>query len=331
MNVPKGFELIDCPSCHSREFSLAQKGRDWDSPASPEFHVVRCNACGLAYLNPRPTVEHLRTYYPDHYAPYQKQKGEIERKSKIVTTARLFVMRNAYARPDLRPQGAMKMLAHLFSLFKSAKSAGEATAYFGNGRFLDFGCGSGTFLRRMRAMGWTGVGIDFGDAPVQRVRESGIEAHVGTLPSPDLQPASFDLITMRHSLEHVGDPRSVLVAARDLLVPGGVLEIRVPNFAGWEIEHFGSAANMLDLPRHLIHFEEPSLRKMLTDCGYVNIEVEHRCRPGSLKKSAKRLNRATATKLDRRLAKSTMYCRWIARKCEQRRAGNELIMTARKA
>ena len=32
-----------------------------------EWSVVRCTSCGLGYLNPRPTVEEIRRYYPEAY------------------------------------------------------------------------------------------------------------------------------------------------------------------------------------------------------------------------------------------------------------------------
>jgi len=40
------------------------------------------------------------------------------------------------------------------------------------------------------------------------------------------RPASFELVHARNSLDHCADPLRVLLAARDLLVPGGLLYIR---------------------------------------------------------------------------------------------------------
>jgi len=294
------------------------------------MQVVRCGECGLNYLNPRPTADHLLTYYSQDYAPHGNQRGEVKRRWKLVTLARLLVMKNAYGRPDLRPRGAKKIWATMMSWCKSARSCGEAIEYFGNGRLLDFGCGSGTFLRRMREMGWDGTGIDFSEAAVSRVKESGIPAYIGSLPCEALQRRTFDLITMRHVLEHVADPRAVLRAALDLLSPGGELRIQSPNFASWEIEHFGDAANMLDLPRHLIHWDAPTLRRMLQECGYEDVEVRPSCRAGSLRKSARRMDATAASPQDRLMAKSTLYCKWVAQRCERQGRGNELIARATK-
>src|SRR5947207_1994127 len=35
-----------------------------------QFAVVRCQGCGLMRTNPRPTLEAMKAYYPDHYGPY---------------------------------------------------------------------------------------------------------------------------------------------------------------------------------------------------------------------------------------------------------------------
>src|SRR5512134_1518932 len=40
-----------------------------------EFPVVRCRRCGLVYLNPQPSAEELRRYYPEAYSPYQDDDG----------------------------------------------------------------------------------------------------------------------------------------------------------------------------------------------------------------------------------------------------------------
>src|SRR5205807_10331969 len=73
----------------------------------------------------------------------------------------------------------------------------------GQGRLLDFGCGSGSFLLRMRRQGWKVTGLDASEAVVDRLRRQlGLHALCGSLPHPALADASFDVITMWQSLEH---------------------------------------------------------------------------------------------------------------------------------
>jgi predicted SAM-dependent methyltransferase len=48
-------------------------------------------------------------------------------------------------------------------------------------------------------------------------------------PTAQFPPASVDRILISHVLEHLRDPYRTLKQAHDILKPGGVLEIRVPN------------------------------------------------------------------------------------------------------
>ena len=134
----------------------------------------------------------------------------------------------------------------------------------GEGRLLDFGCGSGSYLWRMHRQGWKVIGVDPSAAAVDYVRhELGLPALVGSLPHEDLHDGYFDVITMWQSLEHVHWPMEVLRAARRLLAPGGKLIVAVPNIDSLPFRWFGQTWIGLDLPRHLSHFAPSTLTHML--------------------------------------------------------------------
>src|SRR5207249_8143111 len=58
----------------------------------------------------------------------------------------------------------------------------------GAGKLLDFGCGSGTFLERMRRQGWEVTGLDVSSQAVTHARSHlGLRALQGTLPHPQLR------------------------------------------------------------------------------------------------------------------------------------------------
>jgi 2-polyprenyl-3-methyl-5-hydroxy-6-metoxy-1,4-benzoquinol methylase len=329
--LPEGFELIACPGCEGREFTHLYSGRDWILPSDDTLSVVRCNQCGLAYTNPRPRLDRLGKYYPEQYHAHQAGRGDIDRGNALSSFGRMLILRRAHARPDLKPAWwGWGPTAAILSLFHPAREIGFAISYFGDGRLLDFGCGSGTFLRRMDALGWDVTGLDFSQAAVDAVRASGIKAFAGTLPHPELKPASFDLITMRHSLEHVPDPQPVLQAAFDLLVPGGMLEIQVPNYGSWEIEHYKDAAHTLDLPRHLLHWETKTLGDILARFGFAEIDIHQECRASWLQKSAKKQERYTPDATDKQMAADRRSARVVAKRLEKEGRGNELFATAKR-
>jgi 2-polyprenyl-3-methyl-5-hydroxy-6-metoxy-1,4-benzoquinol methylase len=141
--------------------------------------------------------------------------------------------------------------------------------WHGKGRLLDFGCGGGSFLERMDRQGWQVTGVDISPLAVERIRSKlGLHALLGSLPHEALEPGSFDVITMWHSLEHAHEPLTVLREARRLLTPRGRLLVAVPNIASLPFRWFGPAWYGLDLPRHLTHFSPTTLGAMLVRAGF---------------------------------------------------------------
>lgn len=101
------------------------------------------------------------------------------------------------------------------------------------GRLLDVGAGDGQLVRTALARGWQAEGTDISSAAVEIVRQRyGLIVHHGEVERLGLPAAAFDAVVMSHVFEHVRDPGSTLAAVRELLVPGGLLRIEVPNLAG---------------------------------------------------------------------------------------------------
>jgi 2-polyprenyl-3-methyl-5-hydroxy-6-metoxy-1,4-benzoquinol methylase len=103
------------------------------------------------------------------------------------------------------------------------------------GRVLDLGCGTGHLGAALRERGHLVVGVDVNDSREAKERldvfvvgdvEHGVPATVH-------EHGPFDTIVAADMLEHVRDPDGVLVELRDLLAPGGLLVVSVPNFAHW--------------------------------------------------------------------------------------------------
>jgi SAM-dependent methyltransferase len=182
----------------------------------------------------------------------------------------------------------------------------------------------------MHALGWNVTGIDFSESAVKAVRDSGLHAIHGSLPHPELENQRFDLITMRQSLEHLPDPRTVLSAIRQLLEPDGLLLIQVPNFASWEIDYFQEASPSLDLPRHLLHLTPETLRDLVARCGFAVQSVRQISRGGGLRKSLKLINRREKRMTDF-LFRSKLFCRLAAKRAERLGRGNELTAIAKRS
>jgi SAM-dependent methyltransferase len=140
----------------------------------------------------------------------------------------------------------------------------------GSRRLLDLGCGDGSFLLAVKTLGWQGCGTEI---KPDAARAVGFDVRTGIeqFESGD----RFDCITLWHSLEHLRDPRTTLFRAHDLLLPGGALLIAVPDNGGWQARLFGRHWLHLDVPRHLFHFDRPSLKQLLEMTGFEIVRQWH--------------------------------------------------------
>jgi len=258
--APVTWEEPDCPLCGGKQRRAVLEAPD-PHPGGPGlwFAVVECGDCGLHYTCPRPDEASIAAFYPMDYRPHRSRGREFARPNAPLAWLR--------GRPCVERR---------------------TLPWHGHGRLLDFGCGGGSFLDRMHRQGWSVTGVDVAPAAIEMVKSAvGVRALQGTLPHPDLEPASFDVITMWHSLEHAHRPLSVLRAARQLLAPSGKLLIAVPNLAGWPFRWFGPSWFGLDLPRHLCHFTPTTLKLMLAEAGFPGAAVRMIRHSDWLRSSAK--------------------------------------------
>ena len=101
------------------------------------------------------------------------------------------------------------------------------------GRFIDFGCGSGSLLMGARALGWSAVGVEFQPDVVRKVSaETNCKVHLGLagLQSEGCPPA--DVIHLGDVVEHLTTADAVLLELVALLAPGGWLVSQGPLEAG---------------------------------------------------------------------------------------------------
>jgi SAM-dependent methyltransferase len=326
--IPQGFELVPCPNCGSEQFATAREGRDWVLDPARTITIVKCATCGLHFTNPRPDEAHLLAYYSADYQPYNRH--EKKDRSGLAQALRDTILRWAHGSPSKKPGAFGTALAKLVTSIQPVENFGFGVPWHGQGRILDFGCASGRFIARMQSLGWDATGIDFTEDSVAPAREQGLKVVCGTLPHPDLATGSFDVVTLRAALEHVHSPVGTLREVHRLLAPGGKVVIQVPNYDCWELDYFGDAAQILNLPRHLTHFTGATLADTLTRAGYTNVHVEQKSRANWLRISLKQVERrGKPMPLDQKL-KSSKFCKQIAKQALKDGKGNELVATAEK-
>jgi SAM-dependent methyltransferase len=132
------------------------------------------------------------------------------------------------------------------------------------GTVLDVGAGDGVLLDALRARGRRAIGLE-------RVST---RPDVHALDLDDLDER-FGAIVFWHSLEHLTAPSRALQRAAELLLPGGVMVIALPNAGSLQAKVFGDDWLALDLPRHLVHLPANALLARLTELGLQVERVSH--------------------------------------------------------
>jgi ubiquinone/menaquinone biosynthesis C-methylase UbiE len=240
-----------CILCNSSERRLVCSGTDRDSTLDNRvYYLYQCCVCGLVYLSPRPdTPEEIAKIYPSTYESY-------------VTKRRFFamMMRKIAWRPEI------------------AEIIGRTSP---SSNIIEIGASTGEFLHELRKNGrkfLTGVDINSEIAKIAKDRYN-LNFLVGQLENLNLPARSFDMVIMRHVLEHLPDPVLTMKTVANILKPEGYCIITVPNIDSYTSRIFGSDWYGYQIPRHFFLFPQHTLTRILEIAGLHIERVIHSAAP----------------------------------------------------
>jgi SAM-dependent methyltransferase len=218
------------------------------------YRIAVCADCGLWYVNPQPTPQELR----DFYAGYDDGEQWRAREEHFNRGVRRAILRS-------KPSG----------------------------RVLDIGCGSGNFLRCMKEAGFSAFGIEPSESGSDFAREEhGIEIYRGMIEEyfASRSTRQFDVVTLLNVLEHLSEPSRTLAQVRQILAPGGVLAVVVPDARfhdllgrlrralGLPNPYWLEQSSVLSgfkLPDHLCSFQPRTIASLLENCGFRLIALQN--------------------------------------------------------
>jgi SAM-dependent methyltransferase len=208
------------------------------------FRIVRCRACGLVSVSPRPPAERLLAWYAD----YHTRGGANE------------------ASWDRLMGGVFRESAEILCASRDGS---------GRRRLLDVGCGFGGFVAAMRERGWDAEGLDPSPAVVAAAVRRGRPVRLGTLEGLPSECGGYDAVTMFYVLEHLADPLAALEKAWRLLSWGGTIVIRVPHTTPIVrlLAPVGLGGALYDPPFHLYDFSPAVLQRLLRRAGFAEIRT----------------------------------------------------------
>lgn len=205
-----------------------------------ELTAATCFGCGYVHLDPLPSQEELDAHWDELYASgylYEQERGQ-----------------QWYWRCVCRER--MQRFSEL-RLFRNPAW-----------RLLDYGAGVGSFLDAVRRefTFWERHGYEPNGAA--RARSRYPHQYI-----PDPRQGYYDAVHCSLVLEHVLDPRAVLWHIRELLVPGGVLCLVVPNeFNSLQRRLYKWGYSPLH-PHHVNYFTQESLTRLVEGAGFEVVEI----------------------------------------------------------
>jgi len=320
-------EEVPCDYCGSTEADVVLSGADRLHGLPGEFTVVKCRQCSLARTNPRPTLESLGTAYPEQYDPYSKAPKHTPPDGLLrwsLVNFRDYPL-GSKSSPILRALGGPLGRRTL----RKRRNLGYLP-YTGEGKLLDFGCGAAGYVAKMAAAGWNAQGMDMSAQAVEAGREAGLTIHQGTLPGADLNGELFDAVSMWQAIEHVPSPKATLQSIRDILKPGGRLLVVCPQFDSMSAEKFGTFWFALDLPRHLTHFTQKTLRAQVEAAGFEVEKMQSTMRPAVVRKSWAHLAQNTGLAKHVKKSKSRFSVGLFCKRAVLAGRGSQMLCIARK-
>lgn len=279
----KCVEVSFCPVCEAGGSLKYENCGDQFLNVPGRWSYFECVACYSLWMNPRPTVEYIPTLYPSYYTHKEPVSMFGLHSLKGFSGARfwvnLYILRKFWAYGNLNLNTAkypVRMLGRALAVFPGVqKRAGSLIRYIKakpGGRLLDVGCGNGSFLLSMKALGWIVQGVELDELAVAAARSAGLNVEVGDVSESGLPLGGWDAITLNHVIEHLTDPVEAIRLLSKRLAPGGTLAILAPNPRSLNAMIFSKNWFNLDPPRHLVLPSPEGYAYMLAKLG-LNGEV----------------------------------------------------------
>jgi SAM-dependent methyltransferase len=204
------------------------------------FSYRQCVACGLVYQNPRPVFRDLKRRYGADYFVYESSNED-----NFFNLMKL----------GLRDAG-------FDGFYGPGKGAGQGRT------FLDIGCATGRLLNHVKGMGWRTRGVEICRESADYGRRTyGLDIFVGTLEEASFPDRSFDVVHLSHLIEHVPDPKALLIEIRRVMTRDGHLLLTTPNVGGLQAR-FSGASWRSAIADHVFLFSKRTMRSFLTGLGF---------------------------------------------------------------
>jgi len=239
--------MIKCPICHSEAWKLISK----DLYTEDNLYL-RCKECGSAFCEK--DTSRLDNYYNEFY----ESEGSLEN-SKYFRHESRRILR--YTKWYLKQHGRFK----------------------NSGKLLDIGAGRGEFLYIAKQTGrYECVGLDISAKSAEYAKQLfGLDLIVSEFKAELFEGEKFDVIYMRHLIEHIQDPNKLLADVKAICKPGAMVVVHLPNDLCFtnSFKRFlyrlgiSTECGALIFPYHLVGYNPYSLKLLFEKAGFRHLKT----------------------------------------------------------
>ncbi len=231
-----------CPLCGKDTLEPFLTCKDF-TVSKEYFHIVFCSTCKLKFTNPRPDNLSIGNYYKsEEYVSHSNTK-----------------------------KGLINKLYHLVRSYTLKNKLKLISRYVSRGTILDYGCGTGMFLKTCKDAGWNTFGFEPDKEACAFAREKGLNVFEN---KETIKQSTYDIISLWHVLEHVNDLNETLSFFKNYLSDKGRLIIAVPNHVSFDAKFYKEFWAGYDVPRHLYHFESSTITALINKFGFTLEEMK---------------------------------------------------------
>lgn len=225
-----------CPICEQDDIRYFE--------TSDDMTLVRCNKCGLIYVNPRLSDEERLRHFATEYMDNDQVLSDAFGNRRAVT------------------------------LLQEAERVKKRHA---GGRILDIGCAGGAFLSNFSGdERWQLYGIEISMYAAQKAAEKyKINVFSGELYDAGYDDEFFDVITVLDTFMYVPHPNRFLTEIRRILKDDGTLLIELPGYHFRLMKNRGLICRMLygkwarlNPTIHLYYYNDRTLSMLLSRVGF---------------------------------------------------------------
>lgn len=237
--------LKSCPLCGSTQIKHSLTCTDFYA-SREQFEIFSCEDCGFVFTQGIPSGDDMNTYYEssDYISHSDTKKG---------------LMNSLYHR------------VRKYMLNKKARMVARE-ARRSSGRLLDIGTGTAYFPNVLKKRGWDVEAVEK-NADARTFAKEKFDIDVKSVDAlNEFAPASFDVITLWHVMEHLENLHETWDRLFELLETKGILMIAVPNQASYDAQRYGADWAAYDVPRHLWHFTPATMQQLGSKHGFIMAE-----------------------------------------------------------